>query len=65
MIVTRGAALSVICVRSAPCTRSFANANALRYPVDRVPAALTPIVIRAFSMTVNICAMPLWTSPTR
>ncbi len=26
--------------------------------------ALVPTIIRAFSMTSNICAMPLWTSPT-
>ena len=26
--------------------------------------ALVPTIIRAFSMTWNICAMPSWTSPS-
>ncbi len=30
VMVTRGAALSVICARSAPCTRVFAYSSALR-----------------------------------
>ena len=53
MMGTLGAVLSVIWVRSAPCTRCLAYASALRYPVDSVPAALTPIVMRACSMTVQ------------
>ena len=65
MIVTRGAALSVICRRSAPCTRLRAKSRAFRYPVDRVEMALVPTIIRADSMIRNICRMPSWTPPTR
>ena len=64
MIVTRGAVLSVICVMSAPCIRVFAYSSAFRYPVDSVAIALVPTIIRAYSMILNIWAMPLWVSPT-
>ncbi len=64
-MLTRGALLSVIWVRSAPWMRSLANSSALRYPVDNVAIALVPTIIRANSMIRNICAMPLWLSPSR
>ena len=63
-IVTRGAALSVSLVRSAPWTRLLAKSSAFRYPVDKVAIALVPTSIRAFSMTRNICLMPSCTPPT-
>ncbi len=64
VIVTRGAVLSAAWLRSEPCTRVLAYSSALRYPVERVAIALLPTIIRAFSMTWNICAMPSWTSPS-
>ena len=63
-MVTRGADLSAACVRSAPWTRVLAYSSALRYPVERVAIALVPTIIRANSMTRNICAMPSCTPPT-
>src|ERR1700742_4249426 len=63
-MVTRGAVLSVIWVRAAPWTRDLAYSSAFRYPVDSVAIALVPTIMRACSMTSNICAMPLCTSPT-
>jgi hypothetical protein len=65
MMLTRGADLSVIWVRSAPWTRSLAYSRAFRYAVDSVAIALVPTIIRAYSMTRNICAVPSCTSPTR
>ena len=32
--------------------------------MDSVAIALVPTIIRAYSMTLNICAMPSCTSPT-
>ena len=57
-MVTRGAVLSAILARSAPCTRVLAYSSAFRYPVDRVAIALVPTIIRAASMIMNICRMP-------
>ncbi len=64
VMVTRGAVRSRNCVMSAPCTRCLAYSSAVRYPLDSVAIALVPTIIRAYSITWNICAMPSCTSPS-
>ena len=65
MIGTRGADLSAASARSAPCNPLVGILEGIEIAVDIVAADLVPIVIRACSMTRNICLIPSWTPPTR